>query len=197
MDRRLNWIVVALMLVAVAGCSKSDPAGSTATSASVPNDPAAQAAYDFLDAVLKGDTQRASNRLTPTARQKISESGKRFAPPGLESATLRIGQVKMPVENRAIVQGFLSDKQPDGTDRTEEIGCILRFVDGQWLVAGLAYVPAPNRPFVVLDFENPQQGAVAPQPPMVQAPGQTPAGVTTRPSPETAQQQVEQTGTYR
>jgi hypothetical protein len=217
MDRRLNWSGVALSLMAWVGCGNPEAPSTTATTTSSSpslSDPAAQAAFEFLDAVLKGDTQRASNQLTPTARQKIAESGKRFAPPGLETATLRIGEVRKPAESHAIVQGFLTDKQPDGTQRSEEIGCILKHVGGQWLVAGLAYVPGPNRNFVVLDFENPQQPPVAPQaqPPMVQSqPGQSP-GVTTQPQtnygaaqtpnygttqpPQTAQQ-VEPAAAYR
>jgi hypothetical protein len=218
MDRRLNWSLVALSLFAVTGCGQPETPTTTA-SAPAFSDPAAQTAFEFLDAVLKGDTQRASNQLTPTARQKIAESGKRFAPPGLETATLRIGEVRKPAENHAIVQGFLTDKQPDGTERSEEIGCILKSIGGQWLVSGLAYVPGPNRQFVVLDFENPQQPAATPQaqPPLVQGQqGQSPAqapnlgawqqppdyGATQTPryeatqSPQTAQQ-IEPAAAYR
>jgi hypothetical protein len=196
MDRRLNWSLVALSLLVVTGCGQPETPTTTA-SAPAFSDPAAQTAFEFLDAVLKGDTQRASSQLTPTARQKIAESGKRFAPPGLETATLRMGEVRKPAENHAIVQGFLTDKQPDGTERSEEIGCILKSIGGQWLVSGLAYVPGPNRQFVVLDFENPQQPAATPQaqPPLVQSQqGQSPAfGTAQAPSFGGTQQQSYQT----
>ena len=96
-------LVAVLGLAFTAGCGKSSSSGgAAATSSDVPaiteTDPAsnvmAQAAYDFLDAVLKGDTQRASARLTPQAMQRIVASGKGFAPPGLEGATFKIGEVR-------------------------------------------------------------------------------------------------------
>ena len=55
------------------------------------SNPAARAAHDFLGAVLKGNTQAASALLTPAATQRIIASGKQFSPPGLETATFRIG----------------------------------------------------------------------------------------------------------
>ena len=100
MDRRLNWCLATMLVLAVAGCSNSSST-PTAAQVKVPSDPAAQAAYDFLDAVLKGDTERASHRLTPVALERIAASGKQFAPPGLETATFRIGEVRL-IDNRLL-----------------------------------------------------------------------------------------------
>ena len=56
----------------------SQPAAQTDTA----SNPIAQAASEWLDAVLKGDTQRASARLTPQAMQQIIESGNGILPAG-------------------------------------------------------------------------------------------------------------------
>ena len=111
--------VTALSFALCAGCNKSTPndaANSTSGgsgSDSAPSDPAtnaiAHAASDWLDAVLKGDTQRASARLTPQAMKRIVDSGKQFAPPGLETASFRIGEVRAPSQDQAIVQCVLTD----------------------------------------------------------------------------------------
>jgi len=185
MDRRWSWCVAALVL---AGCSNS------ASNGPMPTDPAGQAAYDFLDAVLQGDTERASRRLTPTALERIAATGKHFAPPGLETAKFRIGEVRKPTPNQAVVQCILTDEQAGGATRTEEIGCLLRLVENEWRVSGIAYIPGPNRPPMILSFENPQQGSVNSQPPMARTPetGRSKS----RPSPRTAQQ-VEPAAAYR
>ena len=101
-------IVTVLGLGLLAGCGKSsstdgavaEGAGPAITETDPANNPMAKAAYDFLDAVLKGDTQRASARLTPQAIQRIVASGKQFSPPGLESATFKIGAVRAPPQTR-------------------------------------------------------------------------------------------------
>jgi hypothetical protein len=181
MDCRLVRSVWALLLLVVAGCSGGGSATAPATNAS---EPAAQAAYDFLDAVLKGDTQRASNCLTPTAIQRIAASGKQFAPPGLDTASFRIGEVRLPSPTHAIVQCFLSDTPSGAEARSEEIACLLTLVDNEWRVSGIAYSPGPNRPPVILNFEK-QQGAPVTQQATVQAPADS-----SRPSPRTAQEAV-------
>lgn len=187
MDRCWSCSLVALVLL-VAGCSQS------ASNGPMPSDPAGLAAHDFLDAVLKGDTERASRRLTPVALERITASGKQFAPPGLETASFRIGEVRHPTANQAIVQCILTDEQPGATARTEEIGCLLRLVENEWRVSGIAYIPGPNRPPMILSFENPQQSTVSSQPPMARTPDT--ADAATRPSPRTAQQ-VEPAAAYR
>ena len=64
-------VVVVLGIGLFSGCSKSESTGSTTTTSdgvtiqeSDPNSsPMAKAAYEFLDAVLKGDTQRARRQV--------------------------------------------------------------------------------------------------------------------------------------
>src|SRR6476620_9332992 len=154
--RVCGWIV--LCAVVVAGCSKSDKATSGATAQAGENgsqadNPIARAASDWLAAVLKGDTQRASALLTPQAMQRIIASGKQFSPPGLETATFKIGDVKAPSQDQAIVQCVLTDTS-EGTPRSEEMCCLMRRVDNDWRVSGIAYGTAPDQPWTLTNFET-------------------------------------------
>ena len=124
----------------------------------------AKAAADFLDAVLKGDTQRASARLTPQAMQRIIASGKQFAPPGLETATFQIGRVRTPAHGQAIVQCVLTDAVAGDSPRSEEMCCLMRLVDSDWRVSGIAYGTGPNQPWMLSDFESGQTTAIPRQP---------------------------------
>lgn len=150
------------------GCGKSgtpdapvaNSGGTAAASASTavpPTDPSsspiAQAAYDFVDAVVKGDTQRASARLTPQAMQRIIASKEQFAPTGLSTATFKLGEVRTPSPTQAVVQCVLTDSS-QGTPQTEEMCCVLRKVDNDWRVAGIAYGTAADKPWVLNDFES-------------------------------------------
>jgi hypothetical protein len=141
------------------GCSKQGPADgkSAATSTSQPpSDPIARVAYDFLDAVVRGDDQRASACLTPKAIERLIEGNKRFALPGVESTQFQIGEVRKPNPTQALVQCVLSDKSSAGGGKSEEICCLLREVDQQWRVSGIAaYSREPGRPPLILDFESP------------------------------------------
>lgn len=163
----------------LAGCNKStapnDAAVSTAsgtstasTSAETPviaqqtdpnSSPIAKATHDFLDAVLKGDTQRASARLTPQAMQRIVQSGKGFSPPGLETATFKIGEIRTPTQDQAIAQCLLTDSA-EGQSHSEEMCCLLRKVENDWRVSGIAYGTAPDKPWTLSDFESGQNMAI-------------------------------------
>jgi hypothetical protein len=150
-----RWWIALLVCVAV-GCSENPPAEPAGPE--FPSDPAARAAYEFLDAVLKGDSQRASGRLSPLAMQRIVESGKQFSPPGLETASFRVGEVRQHPTSpaRALVQCILTDTSTPGEPREEEICCLMRLVDNQWCVSGIAYSAGADKPPMILDFENPQ-----------------------------------------
>jgi len=161
-------VVTALSLGLLAGCSKHDaPDASASADNGVPQiretdpstNPMAKAAYDFLDAVLKGDTQRASARLTPTAMQRIIASGKNFSPPGMETASFKIGEVRAPSADQAIVQCVLTDTS-EGTPHSEEMCCLLRKVENDWRISGIAYGTTPDKPWTLTDFESGQNMAI-------------------------------------
>jgi hypothetical protein len=155
-------VVVVLGIGLLSGCSKSESGSTTTTSDGItiqendPNSsPMAKAAHEFLDAVLKGDTQRASAKLTPTAMQRIVASGKQFAPPGLETASFKIGEVRAPSQDQAIVQCVLTDTS-EGTPHSEEMCCLLRKIENDWRVCGIAYGTTPDKPWTLSDFETGQ-----------------------------------------
>jgi len=158
-------------------------AAATQAQPESPIDPAARVAHVFLDSVLKGDSQRASACLTPVAMQRLIESGKQFVPPGIESATFRIGEVRKPSETQALVQCILAGAPSGGETHSEEMVCLLRQVEGQWRISGIAYNTSPNRPPVILDFESSlgEPMAVPQTPPGPNNSGST--ELTDRPSP--------------
>jgi hypothetical protein len=168
---RLGIVIVLVTGLAV-GCSKpSDPANATTSNTSktagpanaVPaiketdpnSNPVARAAYDFLDAMVKGDSQRASNRLTPQAMQRIIASGNQLAPPGMESATFKIGAIVDLSPGQAVAQCVITDTS-QGTPHSEEMCCVLRQVDNDWRVFGIAYGTTADKPWVLSNFETGQ-----------------------------------------
>jgi hypothetical protein len=201
MDRvRQIGVAVLLGCVGIAGCGKSsssdtvaspkrDQAVTVKNTADPATNPAARVASEFLDAVIKGDSQRSKALLTPRAIQQIANSNANFAPAGLDNATFQVGEVRTPTESQAIVQCVLTQATTSGNSHTEEMCCLMRLVDNEWRVSGIAAGNGPNRPPMILDFENPPR---APQPPMATgAPGQDTAAppVVGRPSPpRTAQE---------
>jgi hypothetical protein len=184
--------LTALTICLAAGCnqgaSNEGQTSANSSQASPPTEAVARAAADFLDAVLKGDTQRASARLTPQAMQRILASGKQFAPPGLETATFRIGQVRAPAKDQALVQCVLTDTSVADAPRNEEMCCLMRFVDNDWRVSGIAYGTSPDQPWTLSDFETGQNVAIPRQ--AVQNPAGTAAGNGAPAPPRTAQEPV-------
>jgi hypothetical protein len=162
------------------GTANAGRQGGSPTSAS--SDTIAKAAADFLDAVLKGDTGRASARLTPQAMQRIIASGKQFAPPGLETATFQIGGVRSPAEGQAIVQCVLTDTSAGDTPRSEEMCCLMRLVDNDWRVSGIAYGTGPNQPWMLSDFETGKSTTISRQPTAPSTPVPTPPRIAKEPA---------------
>jgi hypothetical protein len=160
--KRLNLFasLVAILSTCLAiGCSKApsnDMAPTTATSPtqSPSTDAVTKAASQFLDAVIKGDAQRASACLTPQAMQRIIASGKPFAPQGIENGTFRVGEVRTPAVDKAFVHCVVTDNS-SGKAESDEMCCLMRFVDNEWRVSGIAYW-GPNQSGTMSDFETGQ-----------------------------------------
>src|SRR3954454_7518251 len=86
---RFGTVLSVALFVGCSGSTSPDTATTSAVNGSqqaaqtdTTSNPVAQAASEWLDAVLKGDTQRASARLTPQAMHRIIESKRTFSPPG-------------------------------------------------------------------------------------------------------------------
>jgi hypothetical protein len=171
--------ILSLSACLAIGCNQSASDGTMtasnqpASSVNPSTDAIAKAAADFLDAVLKGDTGRASARLTPQAMQRIIASGKQFAPPGLETASFQIGGVRTPAEGQAIVQCVLTDTAPGDAPRSEEMCCLMRLVEQDWRVSGIAYGTGPNQPWMLSDFETGKSSTISRQPAQPGTPSST------------------------
>jgi hypothetical protein len=188
--------LVLLGIAVLSGCQKGDSGGSSASaggaaaqaSADPSKEPAAIATADFMEAVLKGDSQRASARLTPTAMERIVASGKQFQPPGWQTATFKITQVRSPSADQAIVQCMLTDTAAGSPQSTEEMCCLLRRVDNDWRVCGIAYGTGDNQSWTLNDFETGRTIGIPRQPSMNNGTAAA-AGTAGRPSPpRTAQE---------
>jgi hypothetical protein len=172
---QISWVVLCTcVLVGCNSSSRTEPAAPA-----VPSDPAARSAYEFFDAVLKGDTERASRQLTPLAIERIAARGEQFAPPGDDgTVSFRIGQVVRPNPSDALVECVLREAGANQRQQDTQVYCLLRLVDGQWRVSGIAHTFGPDHTPMILDFETGQHAAVPPA-----AAGQGPPHVAARPSP--------------
>jgi hypothetical protein len=161
----IHWFrLVAVLNIAIsAGCSgsSSETTGSATAEASksavqngAASNPIAQAASDWLDAILKGDKPRASARLTPEAQQQIAKNNMEFAPPGgVQTVSFQIGEIRTPSQDQAIVQCVLN-YNVNGKQQSEEACCLLRFVNNEWRVAGIAYGNESDKPWTLTNFET-------------------------------------------
>ena len=191
-------LATVLSVALFAGCSGSNSSNAatsadgsqSAVQAGAASNPIAQAASDWLDAVLKGDKPRASARLTPQAQQQIIKNNMEFSPPGgIQTASFRIGEIRTPSQDQAIVQCVLNFNA-NGQPQSEESCCLLRFVDNEWRVAGIAYGTASDKPWTLTNFETGQDVPIPRQ--SMSGAGATAAdasGAAGRPSPpRTAQE---------
>lgn len=162
-------IVFVLTLVAT-GCGDSDQASpmaagtnasDTITQTAAGNAAAepgsveaaiAAAASEFLQAVIDGDTERATQRLTPKAIAQFRATGQAFASPDIGAPQFSVEQVRRVSEEEAAVVCLLSDPNFEA-----EMACLLRLVEGDWRVRGIAYEIDPNRPPATLDFEQAEE----------------------------------------
>jgi hypothetical protein len=160
MGRGVCFGMVTLLLAALVGCSKSSPSAPAASTGSAAagaiSDPAAQVANDYLDAVIKGDTDRAIGLYTPVAAERM----KQFPLPGIAGYSFHITKVAHPSDDRALVECRATSTSPSGETTDEDACLLLERVNDQWRVSGMAFSPEPNKPPMIFSFENPQRGAI-------------------------------------
>lgn len=139
------------------GSSESSSSATAQQQPAKPNlEPPAQAVYEFLEAVRKGDDMTAERMLTSLARKKTQEMNMVVAPPGSDTASFDIGKVTMLDENRAEVLCKWTDREADGALRTDEIIWLVRKEPEGWRVAGMAATVFPDQPPYPLNFEDPE-----------------------------------------
>jgi hypothetical protein len=134
----------------LAGCGS---AGSASSGPSIGEGPEG-ATKAFLEAVRIGDDKTAATLLTPVARKKTAEKQMVVAPPGSDTATYSVGDVQY-VDDGAHVASDWTDVDAEGRMHTDRIVWILRQESEGWRIAGMATKVFPDRPPVVLNFEDP------------------------------------------
>lgn len=160
MVRPFAGLLAAAALLPLGGCTGGDapaPSGRTPTAgaAASPANPIAEAAGEFLDAVVNGDTPRATGMLTPAAQAQFANSQQAFASPDSRAPTFRVGEVRRISPTEAGVQCLLNDESGHA-----EMCCLLKRVAGRWRVSGIAYETGPGQAPVILNFE--EDGAAQP-----------------------------------
>ena len=130
------------------GAASGSTASGDATGEPASLGPVAQVASDFLDAIVHGDTQRATKLLTPRAIARFEATDLSFASPELGAPNYKVGEVRRLSETGAAVNCQLS--YDEGQD---EMVCLLRLVDSGWRVAGIALEIEPGNP-ISIDFER-------------------------------------------
>jgi len=143
--------LIAAAVIAASGCSGSNPPTKAET-----NSPA-DVVSEFLEAVRLGNSESASEKLTPLALQRIQENDMDFAPPASETATFRVGKVEMFEQDKAFVESVWIERDADGKTYDETMTWGLRFTDLGWRISGMAAHMGPDQPPVIVDFENPGQ----------------------------------------
>lgn len=153
-----------LALSLVVGCSggKAPVAGGQAPDAAA----ISGAASAFMSAVIRGDSPGAMSLLTPRAVAQLQANQQRFDCLGLAGATYKVGEVRKAADDQAAVQLLVAvgvGPQAPQPSAQEELCCLLRRVDGRWLVCGVAADAGPGQQPNVINFE------AAPAPPTGQA----------------------------
>ena len=158
----LQFAGTILILIAV-GCGQSagPPANIAGNAApgNVAGDGPDKAVAEFLEAVRTGNDQKAASMLTPLARQKTTEVDMVVAPPGSPTAKFQVGEVEYvtPEKDGAHVWCRWTDVIDDqGHTRTDDLIWVLRKEAEGWRVAGMVTRVFPDRPPMVLNFEDPQ-----------------------------------------
>ena len=165
------WMLLVAILPVALGCGSSGGAAESPAAdaeaqaaedpgvqqtASAPSSGPAAAVFDFLEAVRTGNDQKAAEMLTATARTKTAEMNMEVAPPGSDTASFEVGEVKYLPEGRASVACKWSDRDERGQTRTDEITWVLREEEEGWRVGGMvATIPGMSPTF--LNFEDPQE----------------------------------------
>ncbi len=116
----------------------------------------AAAVYEFLEAVRSGDDATADQMLTTVARQKTQEMNMVVAPPGSDTARFQVGKAEILPDDRAKVDCTWTDRDIDGTIRTDEIIWVLRKETEGWRIGGMVATVFPDTDPVMLNFEDPE-----------------------------------------
>lgn len=166
MLRALTFAALTSTLTLFSGCgAPSGEAPATSSTAATTNSAAKpeiggkdprQAAFQYLEANLKGDRGRAAALLTPLAREKTRQYGLDIFLDGSDEARFEIGGQQTVDGSTANVVAKWTEKDQDGKPVTHEIICSVRKTGSVWQVSGLAAKPFPDWPPVLMNYEDPE-----------------------------------------
>lgn len=178
---------LSLALLSVVGCGKpaaDAPSAGADARASASLSPSADASNPtaapiaatrtFLEAVRRGETDKAAGMLTPLALQMTTQNDLSFSPPGSATAQFSIVAAEMVETDKAVVETEWSDLDADGNRVNETIAWALRLSDRGWRISGMAAELGEDQPPLVIDFENPADLAPTPKPQTANQPAAPP-----------------------
>lgn len=175
MSRKAWWAVLAVLAMVAVGCGK--PAGNSAGKGEVASadskaaqDGPAAVVSQFLEAVRTGNDDKATQLLSPVARQKAAEKNRSVTPPPSETARFEIGQIEYITDDGKVVAAndqpanctgarvacAWTDLDETGKPQTEHALWVVRREAEGWRVVGVAAMVFPGEPPVLLNFEDPE-----------------------------------------
>jgi hypothetical protein len=185
--RHKQWMAgTALLALAMAGCGKpsggaGDAASATAdtqTAAATSADPKPETAATadpattvsaFLEAVRRGNDQKANALLSQVARQKMAEINYPIMPAASDTAKFQIGKVEYVNEDGTVGSEFTAkctgarvaaewtDRIDESKTQTDHSLWVVRQEAEGWRVCGVAAMVFSGEAPLLLDFENPQE----------------------------------------
>ena len=154
MKRLLFALSLSATLFALTGCGSEPPATGDApaeSAGSIENGPSRVVAR-FLEAVRRGEDSQAQSMLTELAQQNGAHY---LSPVGSDTARFEVGATVLSEDNLARVPSGWTDVNHEGTPHTDQITCVLRQEEGQWLI--LSMITSVEEGGVIeLNFENPE-----------------------------------------
>jgi len=117
----------------------------------------AAAVYEFLDAIRKGDDQKATAMLSELARKRWADKGIPLSPAASDTAKFSVGRVEYVGQDGARVAATWTDLDENQQARTDHALWMVRREASGWRIAGVAATVFEGEPPLLLDFENPDE----------------------------------------
>ena len=158
MKRWQSWLAVGILATFAAGCGKSQ---SSATGGGQDATTAAEATPDmavkeFLSAARAGDQKKLTLLLSKVSQEQAAKNNVNFEPRFLSKRHVQGRRVRIPHEGKRQrhVGCKWTDRDTDGSEYTHPVVWVLRKEDSAWRIAGMILRPFPDKPPVVLNYED-------------------------------------------
>ncbi len=158
MKRWQSWLAVGILATFAAGCGKSQ---SSATGGGQDATTAAEATPDmavkeFLTAARAGDQKKLTLLLSKASQEQAAKNNVNFELDSYQNATFEVGEFEYLTKEKdsAHVGCKWTDRDTDGSEYTHPVVWVLRKEDSAWRIAGMILRPFPDKPPVVLNYED-------------------------------------------